>query len=460
MRLGNKLFAISFFGLLYISHSSFAKIETFSSLSAKSRRFNAKTPFPTQANRISAIAKNTNQQKEIANQANDARPIVSAPVMVLISEFLSYKKKHGSSIEQKLYAGMSEKAFVDRLLIKRPLMFMTAADSYLLRNGDQGHGGFESIGTNQERSPLVLHDYLSYDEMQIAALLGVSVPTFFINNGNRNNNALPGEPGTYQEQGVYVGLVGARFEKPGLMEWQHMIITPQQNIAQNGYGQAADPQHPKTKLLYLWSQLYDESFVTFEQAHADKSGRYISIGSNIYFDSTIYKKRMKMVIEPFLVDANERGKSKGKKVYCHVVGLGLGVWQKTPAQTKLMLEVCAEIIKTRNLSSVSDLDFSWFSESWTCGGISNGGTFATEHNAITIHFSKRNPADKLVNTDANKLLVAMYAWDGNAYPGNEYWAGYLAASGDPAAACCSTIAELQNPLINSNVSSRHLFIVN
>lgn len=78
--------------------------------------------------------------------------------------------------------------------------------------------------------------------------------------------------------------------------------------------------------------------------------------------------------------------------------------------------------------------------------------------SITVHFSKRNPADKLQGTDADKLLVAMYAWDGNAYPGNEYWDGQLSASGDPAAACCSTIAELQNPLINPNVSAQQLFV--
>ena len=40
-------------------------------------------------------------------------------------------------------------------------------------------------------------------------------------------------------------------------------------------------------------------------------------------------------------------------------------------------------------------------------------------------------------------MVAQYAWDGNAFPGNEYWLGMLTASGDPAAACCSNVPELQ-----------------
>lgn len=50
----------------------------------------------------------------------------------------------------------------------------------------------------------------------------------------------------------------------------------------------------------------------------------------------------------------------------------------------------------------------------------------------------------------NASLIAMTVADFARVYSNEYWYGQkmLGASMDPAAACCSNIPELQNPLIN------------
>ena len=50
--------------------------------------------------------------------------------------------------------------FIKRLILKRPLMFMTSNDEYLLRDGKtEGYGNWETIGTYNESYPLILKDY-------------------------------------------------------------------------------------------------------------------------------------------------------------------------------------------------------------------------------------------------------------------------------------------------------------
>ncbi len=408
----------------------------------------------TLSNKIKNIAHNNPQKKvRIGWQAKNVRPIIHAEVARdLIYPFLEYKKKHGSAIEQELYANMALQDFIDRLLVNRPLMFLGRSDKYLLRDGKtRGAGGFEDIGTDKEKAPLLLKDYLSYDEMAIAALLGVSTPTFFINKGDRNNGGILGDQGTFQEEGVYIGLVGARFEKPGVMEYSHMLLDSSQNKPENGYGQnPADS--PKARLLKIWANFYGlPYFKTFQEAQQDTTGRYQSISGGRYLlDTQAYKKRLAMVLEPFFYDANRRGEQYQQDVYCHMVGLGIGVWAvDNTVQEKLFFETCVTILQKNKFPRIKDVDFSWFN--------TLSANRAGKLDGINLKISKRDPAAKLTGpNDANKLLVAMYAWDGNAYPGNEYWVRDLGASGDPAAACCSTIAELQNPLINDNVSHKTL----
>lgn len=426
---------------IFIAYESYNANKEFEKLVTRSDQF--VTNFPTQNNRIKILAENNKEiQTKIVRQAKNSYPIIHQDVLNFIPIFLNYKRTYGSNIERTFYESINPQTFIDRLLTNRPLMFMTQNDHYLLQDNKEGYGGFEAIGTTQECEPLTLSNYISYDEMQIAALIGVSSPTFFINNGNRNNNGIKSNSNDYEKEGIFAGLVGARFEKPNRMEWQHIIVTPNRNT-----------ELIKEKSFFkIWSNLYNQSFETYQQAANNKTNRYIKFnhaGNECFFDTLIYKKRLAFVIEPFLKDAQKRASSSKQKAYIHATGLGLGVWKIIPEQAQLLVDVYSELLtKMQNeLNQISDINFSYFPPNMKWNG---------PHNSIKIHFSSRNPADILQNENQGKLLIAQYAWDGNSYPGNEYWHGYLNASGDPAAACCSTIAELQNPKINLHVCAQNM----
>jgi len=261
-----------------------------------------------------------------------------------------------------------------------------------------------------------------------------------------------------------------------------MLVTEATN-QDNGYGRDTDQNSHKYKILYIWAKFYhmhlaenvygfpswDEVKEVLDKKDTPEQTDQIiqelppwakmfnyykanAYTAAVYINHHVYKLRIRLIIEPFLAEANERAKAVNKRGYIHAIGLGLGVWQICPDQANWMVEVYSNLLSTGDYDFIDIIDFSWFPDS--------AKTFIEpviprrnkENNQpIEIRFSKRDPAEKL---EDQYILIAMYAWDGNSYPGNEYWRGMLHASGDPAAACCSTIAELQNPEINKDFVHR------
>jgi len=370
---------------------------------------------------------------------------------------------------------MSPADFVARTILKRPLVFYTSHDISILRDGTTPPAEeWKLVGKDEEGDSVKLEDYMSYSEMAISALIGTCTPTFFINNGSRNNAG--SISASKQPFGYYFGLVGARFEIKTLMESQHCLILEEHNIPEKGYGPDADQNIPETKLLAIWAEFYQQGdgakyfFPTFSSVvsftttnpsqtiyHKHQPNKYVK---PYYINIPVYQKRLRLVIEPFLLNISEIISLTGKKAYVCVTGLGLGSWGITAEQAQWQVEVYAQVMRERRLSGISDINFLFFGEGVKmCGGVRDGEVMEVpEHgNFVKIHFSTQNPVEELVGEDADKVLFANYAWDGNSFPGNEYWRGAIGASGDPAAACCSTIAELQNPYINKEFE-RRLFI--
>jgi hypothetical protein len=222
---------------------------------------------------------------------------------------------------------MSSEQLFQRLLISRPVVFYTRQDLFLLNDGKDGVGQFDLIGTENEVTPFHLSHLLSYDEMQLSALLSMSVPTDFINSGSRGNCGRKEDPQNghaHIPQGVYIGSVGARFERPGRMEWEQMVVSSDQNTRENGYGLDAAETNPRTHYLRIWSEFYSPGYVfpSYEEvmtmrattspqefaksfsslsvtaAASGASGAGSGHGNDtLYLNNLIYKERMKRVIQ-------------------------------------------------------------------------------------------------------------------------------------------------------------------
>lgn len=367
----------------------------------------------------------------IANDAKATHVLIHPRYPALLTSFLTHKRTHGSTYEKALYATLTWQQLAARFLHARPMTFMGSSDYTLLRDGTelthQAYKEWDRNGTFLQHlnTHLTLENYLSYDEIMLSSLLGVSGPSFFINTGSRGNCARPAPEGSFQTRGIIIGLVGSRFERKHRMDSVHMLPPP-----------GADEQTPP---------LQDPAVSAMIQTFLGAPRRNTSLD----FDVEMYKARCRVTAEMFLLEANARAHEAGTKAWAYVVGLGLGVWQYYSQQREWYVSIFAEVIAELELAFVGTVEFAYILNlpAETQQAVIDAGA----KKGIKVVFSRRDPAEKL---EGDELLVLSYAWDGNAFPGNEYWNGSLAGSGDPAAACMSTVGELHNPLVNPEFTGR------
>uniref|UniRef100_A0A1I8NJT8 Uncharacterized protein n=1 Tax=Musca domestica TaxID=7370 RepID=A0A1I8NJT8_MUSDO len=375
-----------------------------------------------------------------------------------------------SSKEKQLYANMPLNYFIQRLLTKRCVSFVGRMDAYLLLSGETGAGdAYSNIGSDKEKEPLTLQNCLSYDEVKLSAFLSISSYSELINNGNRRNRGvIETDYNNIEREAVVVGLIGARFQRPFVMDYQDIVISHQQNTIERGYGQ------PKTFTLWnsikfhlfskrslrekrkLWEQFYEEPTLLYHQVSRDNKrfGDVFRPGSQEIFDNVAMKKRYSLSFDTLLMEAQSRAASENRQAYVHIVGIGLGTWRIAPQQTQIFLETFEQRVKhlLTKLNNIGVLHFAWFDlDGW--GELRHDSIISSKSHAlggIRIRIENRNPADKLKGTKfENMLLVISYAWDGNALPGNEFWLKHLSGSSDSATASSTIITEVHNPFINT-----------
>ncbi|XP_037725458.1 uncharacterized protein LOC119556999 [Drosophila subpulchrella] len=393
----------------------------------------------------------------INEEVASAYPVIHERTLGLYLQYLEHKCHWGNSVEKPIYRPLSLCGFVQRLLEKRCASFFARNDKFLLLSGETGASGFESVGTPEEKAPLVLADVLSYDDIKLSALLSVSSHTEFVNEGERTNcGHVDLHTKTLERTGVIVGMIGARLSRRNLMEFQDIVIARQQNTRENGYGMALDESSKTRKEDYrrLWRGFYATRDLIHGEAVINNRRFGPSRNKQDVFDNLVMKRRYAISFDMLLLEAQARAQRAKKLAYIHVVGFGLGVWKAAAQQERIFLETFEQRMRTlgNKLNHVGLVHFSWFSIT-DCGGLRNGSLVEIPghpKDGIRVLISKRNPARKLTDPEhAGMLLVVSYAWDGNALPGNEFWMKMLKSTGDSSTACSTLVAELHNPYINT-----------
>lgn len=176
----------------------------------------------------------TKTKEKFVEMARGTRPFLSKELWDLMESFMEFMRNlpdpEGENY-RVIYNGMSPAALVERLITKRPISCYTKYDRNILRCSQKkllpGRGKWDNVGkTLDERQgdfPF-LREYISYDEILLAACVNMSTPTFFVSDGSAKNDSQPNQSKPFILEGILCGVVGARLQKNGFMEHRLLVL--------------------------------------------------------------------------------------------------------------------------------------------------------------------------------------------------------------------------------------------
>ena len=108
------------------------------------------------------------------------------------------------------------------------------------------------------------------------------------------------------------------------MEWKHLVVTPSQNTAANGYGAecnataAAAGGGGSAALLDAWARhaYRVDHFPSWAEAKTAPAGAFIDFGEGL-LNVALYKRRMRLSVEPFLLERTSRRRRRQARVRSH-----------------------------------------------------------------------------------------------------------------------------------------------
>lgn len=120
--------------------------------------------------------------------ARSTRPFLSISIWNVLEQFMDFMRNlpddEGKNY-QEVYENFTQADLVKRLLFKRPIVFCGVV---FMRNNEKHsneHAFFDvAKHLDQPKNGVpYLREYISYDEILLSSLIGMSTPTFYLSDG-------------------------------------------------------------------------------------------------------------------------------------------------------------------------------------------------------------------------------------------------------------------------------------